>query len=451
MLTMRRCSMVAGSQRQMPLHLAHQPVGHRLPRLVVRADPQTHVSEAASASQVLRDMDWFRVPYKVYFKGGALEEALSDLKGRARAFIVTDKGMFDIKYVDKVTSNLYKYKIAHQVFFHVEPEPTIESIEAGLHELIEFRPDVIIGLGGGSPMDAAKLMWLMYELPGYTLNEIVTTSADMRTSSIAGPTLGRKATMVTIPTTSGTGSEVTPFAVVTDSEGNKMTVASHNLTPRMAIVDPQLSVNLPPSLTAKGGIHALSHGIESFTSRYSSVFTEGLSKESVNLVFKYLERAYLHGNQDNVAMEKMHNAACISGLAFANTMLGLAHSMASAVAGHYRVAHNLAIAPLMPLVIIFNAEGSEEAAARYAELAALLHLPAHPKGPAHALAHAVKELSHKVDLPGSLKEVVGASNEEHFKAARAALAAKTLSDLHSGANARSASSADVQRLLTEAW
>lgn len=439
-----------GTQTSCPCH-----VQARRPRACrpLHSPATTGAISAETALQVQREMEWFRIPPKVYFKGGSLEVALGDIRGKTRAMIVTDKNMFDMDYVSKVTRCLDAMQIQHQVFYHVEPNPTFAAVEAGLHEINDYQPDVIIALGGGSSLDAAKLIWLLYELPDASIEDLVSHTLEMLSRSMAvGPKLGRKATLVTIPTTSGTGAEVTPFAVVSDGKGNKFTVASHNLTPRMAIVDPQLVLSMPPQLTAEGGIHALGHAIESLTSRFNSVYTRGLSKQSATLIFQFLPRAYRDGASDYLAREKMHYAASIAGMAFSNTMLGIGASMASSVAGHYHLSHGLVLAPLLPLVILFNGAVSEQAAEDYEELADTLHLPAHPKGPTHALAHAVAELVQQVGLPSSLKEVLGgASSEARFKEALPLLVKQTMKDLHTGANPHAVTAADIEKILLDAW
>ncbi len=301
------------------------------------------------------NMLWFKVPSKIYFKRGATDLALRELAGKKRAFIVTDRFLFNSGAVDSITKVLDEIGVEHEVFFDVKPDPTLSTINQALTILRPFEPDVIIALGGGSPMDAAKIMWLMYEQPDTNFEDIAMRFMDIRKRICQLPELGKKAMMVAIPTTSGTGSEVTPFAIITDEEAHvKYAIADYALTPNMAIVDPNFVDGMPKGLTSASGIDALVHSIEAYVSCMATNFTNSNALEAIKLVFKYLERSYNEGANDPVAREKMHYAATIAGMAFSNSFLGLCHSMAHKLGAMYNVPHGVANALLIKQVMKFN-------------------------------------------------------------------------------------------------
>ena len=301
-------------------------------------------------------MLWFKVPSKIYFKRGATDLALRELAGKKRAFIVTDRFLFNSGAVDSITKVLDEIGIEHEVFFDVKPDPTISTINQAMTVLRPFEPDVIIALGGGSPMDAAKIMWLMYEQPDTNFEDIAMRFMDIRKRICAIPDLGKKAIMVAIPTTSGTGSEVTPFSIITDEEAQvKYAIADYALTPNMAIVDPNFVDSMPKGLTSASGIDALVHSIEAYVSCMATNFTNSNALEAIKLVFKYLERSYNNGASDPIAREKMHYAATIAGMAFSNSFLGLCHSMAHKLGAMYHVPHGVANALLIRQIMKFNA------------------------------------------------------------------------------------------------
>ena len=272
------------------------------------------------------NMLWFKVPQKVYFKRGATDLALRELVGCKRAFIVTDRFLFNSGMANKITNVLDEMGIDHEVFFDVKPDPTLSTIEEAFAILKPFEPDVIIALGGGSPMDAAKILWLRYEQPETDFSDISMRFMDIRKRICQLPELGKKAKMVAIPTTSGTGSEVTPFSIITDDkEGVKYAIADYALTPSMAIVDPNFVDTMPKGLTSASGIDALVHAIEAYVSCMATNFTNSNALEACKLVFRYLRRSYNEGANDPIAREKMHYAATIAGMAFANSFLGLCH------------------------------------------------------------------------------------------------------------------------------
>ncbi|MCQ2744299.1 MAG: bifunctional acetaldehyde-CoA/alcohol dehydrogenase, partial [bacterium] len=315
-----------------------------------------HLLNYKTVAERRENMLWFKVPPKVYFKRGALDLALRVLKGKKRAFIVTDKFLFDSGAVDKITKVLHEIDIEFQIFFDVKPDPTLSTIKQAMAQLKPFEPDVIIALGGGSPMDVAKIMWLKYEQPDVNFEDISMRFMDIRKRICQIPDLGKKATMICIPTTSGTGSEVTPFSIITDDETNvKYAIADYALTPNMAIIDPNFVDGMPKGLTAASGIDALVHAVEAYVSCMATNFTNSNALEACKLVFRYLERSYKEGANDPIAREKMHYAATIAGMSFANSFLGLCHSMAHKLGAMYHIPHGVANALLIRQIIKFNA------------------------------------------------------------------------------------------------
>ncbi|MDR1109019.1 MAG: bifunctional acetaldehyde-CoA/alcohol dehydrogenase [Spirochaetaceae bacterium] len=315
-----------------------------------------HLMNIKTIAERRENMLWFQVPPKVYFKQNAVSEGLRDLRGRKRAFIVTDKYLFDAGFVNRVTAPLQSLGIEYEVFFDVRPDPDLATIYKGVDTMNSFKPDVVIALGGGSPIDAAKIMRLMYEQPMVQFGELAMRFMDIRKRIYKFPELGKKAIFVAIPTTSGTGSEVTPFAVVTDEKKNiKYPIADYTLTPDMAIVDPDFIMNMPKSLTAYSGLDAVVHATEAYVSVFATEFTNGLALEALRLLFKYLPAAYLEGAKNPKAREKVHYASTMAGMAFANAMLGVCHSMAHKLGSSFHVPHGLANAVLLDHVIRYNA------------------------------------------------------------------------------------------------
>ncbi len=308
------------------------------------------------------NMQWFKVPSKIYFEKDSIEY-LHDMREMERVFIVTDRSMVDLGYVTRVTDQLERRrnKVQVQLFCDVEPDPSIQTVKRGLSLMEAFRPDTIIAIGGGSSMDAAKGMWLFYEQPDVNFDDLKQKFMDIRKRAFRYPELGKKSKLVCIPTTSGTGSEVTPFAVITDKEENKKyPLTDYSLTPTVAIVDPSLTMSLPKSITADTGMDVLTHATEAFVSTLASDFTDGLALQAVKMVFEYLPRAVNNGKNDPEAREKMHNASCLAGMAFANAFLGVNHSLAHKIGGEYHVPHGRANAILMPHVIRYNGTKPEK-------------------------------------------------------------------------------------------
>ena len=303
------------------------------------------------------NMQWFKIPDKIYFEYGATQY-LEKMPGINRAFIVTDKVMMEAGYVDRVLYYLRKRdKYVHsEIFADVEPDPSLDTVTRGLNLMRTFKPDVIIALGGGSPIDAAKAMWMFYEYPEVDFEALTYKFMDIRKRIYKIPRIGQKAKFVAIPTTSGTGSEVTSFTVITDKvSGVKYPIADYELTPDVAIIDPDYTLTIPPSVTADTGIDVLTHALEAYVSIMASDYTDALAMRAIQLVFKYLPLAYKNGG-DKLAREKMHNASCIAGMAFTNAFLGVNHSLAHKLGGEFHVPHGRANGIFLPHVIRYNAE-----------------------------------------------------------------------------------------------
>ena len=302
------------------------------------------------------NMQWFKIPPKIYFEYDSVQY-LEKMEGISKAFIVSDPMMVQLGYVDKVTYYLNKREESchYKIFSDVEPDPDVETVMRGVAEMRSFQPDVVIALGGGSAMDAAKCMWLFYEHPETSFDGLRQKFMDIRKRVVKFPHLGSKCKMVAIPTTSGTGSEVTAFTVITDKKkGIKYPLADYAVTPNVAIIDPQFVLSLPKRATADTGMDVLTHAIEAYISNMANDYTDGLALQAMDLVFTYLKRAYENGKFDLKAREKMHNASCIAGMAFTNAFLGLNHSMAHKLGGDYHIPHGRANAILLPYVVKYN-------------------------------------------------------------------------------------------------
>ena len=365
------------------------------------------------------NMQWFKVPPKIYFEYDSIQY-LEKMDGIERAFIVTDPTMVKLGYVDKVLYYLRKRKqYCHaEIYSDVEPDPDVDTVMRGVASMREFQPDVIIALGGGSAMDAAKGMWLFYEHPDATFDGMKLKFMDIRKRAYKFPRLGAKAQMVCIPTTSGTGSEVTSFSVVTDRKnGNiKYPLADYALTPNVSIIDPQFVMTLPKGPTADTGLDVLTHAIEAYVSVMASDYTDGLALQAISMVFEYLPRAYHHGSQDREAREKMHNASCIAGMAFTNAFLGLNHSMAHKLGGEYHIPHGRANALLLPYIIRYNASKPTKFATfpkyetfvadrKYAKIARMIGREGTTVTESvENLIDAVQELQADLDMPRSIRE-----------------------------------------------
>lgn len=410
-------------------------------------------------------MLWFRVPDKIYFKYGSLGVALRELgdMGKKRAFIVTDKVLYDLGYTTNLVRILEEGKIDYKIFFDVEPDPTIATAKKGAEEMERFKPDVIIALGGGSPMDAAKIMWVLYEHPSVKFEDLAMRFMDIRKRVYKFPTMGEKAYFVAIPTSAGTGSEVTPFAVITDEKtGVKYPLADYELTPDMAIIDAELMMNMPRGLTAASGVDALTHAIEAYVSVLASEYTNGLALESIRLIFKYLPLAYNEGTDNVKAREKMAHAATIAGMAFANSFLGICHSMAHKLGSMHHVPHGVANALLINEVIRFNAVDDPRKQAafpqykypnvkwRYGVIADYLGLGGNtPEEKIERLIEKIDELKAQVGMPKTIAEF-GVSKDK-FYSSLDEMVEQAFDDQCTGANPRYPLMSEIKQMYINAF
>lgn len=378
-----------------------------------------HLINTKKMARRRNNMQWFKVPPKIYFEKDSIQY-LEKMNNISKAFIITDPGMVELGYVERVLYYLRRRKgrnyVHCEIFSDVEPDPSIQTVRKGVERMKQFNPDVIIALGGGSPMDAAKAMWLFYEYPESDFNDLKQKFMDIRKRVVRYPNLGRKAQFVAIPTTSGTGSEVTSFTVITDKDTNrKYPLADYELTPDVAIIDPQFVMTVPKHVTADTGMDVLTHAIEAYVSNMANDYTDGLAIKAMQLVFEYLPKAY-HNGSDAIAREKMHNASTIAGMAFSNAFLGINHSLAHKLGAEFHIAHGRANAILLPHVIRYNAEKPNKfstfpkyeyfiADERYAEIAQALGLPASTtKEGVESLVKAIIDLGKALNIPMSIKE-----------------------------------------------
>ncbi len=360
-------------------------------------------------------MQWFRVPERIYFESGAIQY-LSKMPNIKRAMIITDPAMEELGYVDKVLYHLRKRPehVIVDVFRDVEPDPSVETVMQGCEKMRGFKPDTVIALGGGSAIDAAKTIWLFYEYPELDFDLLKLKFLDIRKRAYKFPSLGRKARLVAIPTTSGTGSEVTAFAVITDRGGDvKYPLADYELTPDVAIVDFDFVMTVPPEITADTGMDVLTHALEAYVSVMASDYTDALALKAVELVFKYLPAAYRNGG-DREAREKLHNASTIAGMAFTNAFLGVNHALAHKLGGEFHISHGRANALFLPYVIKYNSRVSVkitswpkyeyyQAHYKYQRIARYLDLPAStPEEGVESLITAVRHLMAELDMPDTI-------------------------------------------------
>ncbi|MFB6528567.1 bifunctional acetaldehyde-CoA/alcohol dehydrogenase [Streptomyces sp. NPDC056399] len=409
------------------------------------------------------NMQWYKVPPKIYFERGALRH-LGEMEGLKRVTLVTDRTMGEIGFVQKVTDILHgrEEPVALQVIDSVEPNPELATVRDGAAAMRAFRPDTIIALGGGSPMDAAKIMWLMYERPEVEFADTKEKFFDIRKRAYRFPKLGEKARLVAIPTTSGTGSEVTPFAVISDPEAaQKYPLADYALTPDVAIVDPALPLHLPPTVTADSGFDALTHATEAYVSAYANDFTDGQCLQAIKLIFQNLETCVTEGARAPEARERMHNASTIAGMAFANAFLGLVHAMAHTLGNTFHVAHGRANALLLPHVIRHNGTVTHKAVPwpkaevyrapeRFQEIARTLGLPAAtPAEGVESYARAVEELRTRCGIPASFREE--GVDEAAFLAGLPQQAMNAYADQCAPANPRMPMIDEMKELMTRAY
>lgn len=408
------------------------------------------------------NMQWFKVPPKIYFEKNSTQylEKMPDI---TRAFIVTDEGMVKLGYVDKVLYHLRKRAdyVHCEIFSQVEPDPSVDTVMKGVEMMFEFKPDVIIALGGGSPMDAAKAMWLFYEHPEIEFNWLKQKFMDIRKRVFKFPKLAQKAKFVAIPTTSGTGSEVTSFSVIIDKDLDiKYPLADYELTPDVAIIDPVYVMSVPKKVTADTGMDVLTHAIEAYVSNMANDYTDGLAIKAIQLVFEYLPKAYHNGN-DELAREKMHNASTIAGMAFSNAFLGINHSLAHKLGGAFNIAHGRANAVLLPHVIRYNATKPTKFAPfpkyehykadeRYAEIAKALGLPARTtEEGVQSLIDAIIKLAKTLEIPMSLKE--NGIPRDEFEQKVAELADRAFEDQCTTANPRLPLVTELEEIYRKAY
>ena len=422
-----------------------------------------HLLNYKTVAERRENMLWYKVPSKIYFKRGAIDLALRELKDKKRAFIVTDRFLFDTGAVNSIVDILEEINVEYQIFFGVKPDPTLSTINQAMTMVKSFEPDVIIALGGGSPMDAAKIMWLMYEQPDTNFDDISMRFMDIRKRICSIPELGKKAMMIAIPTTSGTGSEVTPFAIITDDENHvKYAIADYALTPNMAIIDPNLVDNMPKGLTAASGIDALVHAVEAYVSCMATNFTNSNALEATKLIFRYLERSYTNGAKDPLAREKMHYAATIAGMAFANSFLGLCHSMAHKLGSMYHVPHGVANALLIRQVIKYNSTDAPHKQAtfpqykfpsakkKYGQIADELNLGGkNDDEKVELLIKAIDGLMKKIQLPNSIKEY--GIDEKTFMDNLDELVELSFDDQCTGANPAYPLMSDIKKIFLDAY
>ena len=408
------------------------------------------------------NMQWFKVPDKIYFEAGSIAY-LEKMPEITRAFIVTDPSMVKLGYVDKILYHLRKRAdyVHSEIFSDVESDPSFDTIKKGVAMMNEFKPDVIIAIGGGSPIDAAKGMWLFYEHPDADVEGLKLKFMDIRKRTYKFPKLGEKAKMVAIPTTSGTGSEVTSFAVITDKNINKKyPLADYELTPDVAIVDPDLVMSLPKSITADTGMDVLTHAIEAYVSNMASDYTDGLAEKAAELVFKNLREAYNNGT-NKTAREKMHNASTIAGMAFTNAFLGINHSIAHKLGAEFHLPHGRINAILLPYVIKYNAEKPTKfvsfpkyeyfiADQKYADISRRMGFPAYTNEEGvNSLIEEIKKLNSDLGIPHSLKDA--GVDEQEFLSKVDMLADRAFEDQCTNANPRLPLVTELKQIMLDAY
>ncbi len=408
------------------------------------------------------NMQWFKIPEKIYFEAGSIAylEKMPDI---TRAFIVTDPSMVKLGYVDKLLYHLRKRNeyVHSEIFSDVEADPSFDTINKGVKMMNEFKPDVIIALGGGSPIDAAKGMWLFYEHPEADVEGLKLKFMDIRKRTYKFPKLGIKAKMVAIPTTSGTGSEVTSFAVITDKKLNKKyPLADYELTPDVAIVDPDLVMSLPKTVTADTGMDVLTHAIEAYVSNMASDFTDGLAEKAVELVFKNIREAYNNGDNKE-AREKMHNASTIAGMAFTNAFLGINHSLAHKIGAEFHLSHGRTNAILLPYVIRYNSQKPTKfvsfpkyeyfiADKKYADLSRRMYFPAYTNEEGvNSLIEEIKKLNKDLNIPKSFAEM--GIPESEFLSKVDMIADRAFEDQCTTANPRLPLVSELKQILLDSY
>ena len=423
-----------------------------------------HLVNIKTVAERRENMLWFRAPEKIYLKKGCLPVALDELGtvlNKKRVFIVTDGFLYNNGYTKPVTNKLDELGIMHTTFYNVEPDPTLACAKDGAAQMRAFNPDTIIAIGGGSAMDAAKIMWVLYEHPEADFMDMAMRFVDIRKRIYNFPKMGEKAYFIAIPTTAGTGSEVTPFAVITDEEsGVKYPLADYELMPRMAIVDADLMMNAPKGLTAASGIDAVTHALEAYAAMLATDYTDGLALRSLKMVFEYLPRAYDNGPNDPVAREKMANAATMAGMAFANAFLGVCHSMAHKLGAFYNLPHGIANALMINEVLRFNSSETPvkmgtfsqydhpHTLARYAEVADYLGLKG--KNDEEKLENLVKAINElKVGVKETIKDY--GVDEKEFLERLDEMVEQAFDDQCTGANPRYPLMSEIKQMYLNAY
>lgn len=425
-----------------------------------------HLLNIKTVAERRENMLWFRAPEKVYIKQGCLPVALDELGnvlGKKRAFIVTDSFLFKNGYTKCITDKLDQLGIVHSTFFEVEPDPTLTSAKKGAAAMTAFQPDVIIALGGGSAMDAGKIMWVLYEHPDADFADMAMRFCDIRKRIYTFPKMGEKAYFIAVPTSAGTGSEVTPFAVITDDScGIKYPLADYELMPKMAIVDPDLMKTAPKGLTSASGIDVATHALEAYASMLATDYTDGLAIRSLKLVFENLPRTYKNGAEDIEAWGNMANAATMAGMAFANAFLGVCHSMAHKLGAFHHIPHGVANALMLEQVIRFNAAevppkmgtfpqyAYPHTLARYAEVASALGFKGKTdQDKLEALIKALNELKHTIGIPDSIKE--WGIDEQKFLDQLDKMSEQAFDDQCTGANPRYPLISEIKQMYLNAY
>ena len=424
-----------------------------------------HLLNIKTVAERRENMLWFRAPEKIYMKKGCLPVALDELgtvMGKKKAFVVTDEFLYQNGFTKAITDKLDEMGISHAEFWQVEPDPTLACAKAGAAQMAAFRPDVIIALGGGSAMDAAKIMWVLYEHPEADFMDMAMRFVDIRKRIYTFPKMGEKAYFVAIPTSAGTGSEVTPFAVITDEKtGVKYPLADYELLPNMAIIDTDFHMSAPKGLTAASGIDAVTHALEAYASVMATDYTDGLALKALKVIFEYLPRAYENGN-DVEAREKMANAATIAGMAFANAFLGVCHSMAHKLGAFHHLPHGVANALMINEVLLFNASETPvkmgtfsqydhpHTLARYAEVADYLGIKGkNNEEKLKNLIKAIDDLKEKIGIKKTIKEYV--PDEKDFLARLDEMTEQAFDDQCTGANPRYPLMSEIKQMYLNAY
>ena len=425
-----------------------------------------HLMNIKTVAERRENMLWFRAPEKVYFKKGCLPVALDELKhvmGKKKAFIVTDSFLYQNGYTKPITDKLDEMGITHTTFFNVAPDPTLACAKEGTAAMRAFAPDCIIAIGGGSAMDAGKIMWVMYEHPEVDFMDLAMRFMDIRKRVYTFPKMGEKAYFIAIPTSAGTGSEVTPFAVITDERsGVKYPLADYQLMPNMAIIDADMMMSAPKGLTAASGIDAVTHALEAYASMMATDYTDGLALRALKMIFEYLPRAYDNGMHDPVAREKMGNAATMAGMAFANAFLGVCHSMAHKLGAFHHLPHGVANALMIDEVIRFNSAevptkmgtfpqyGYPHTMARYAEIADYLGIKGkNDSDKVKNLIKALDELKEKVGIKKTIKDY--GIEEEKFLSTLDEMVEQAFDDQCTGANPRYPLMSEIKQMYLNAY